>query len=176
MMAVALSVATSVIVGCAANLPDYQNSQPEFDLKEFFTGDLKGWGLVSDYRGKVTRRFTVDMVGRWEGNRGELYELFTYQDGSSQERTWFLEQRDNGTSIGTAADVVGDAVGDANGFAFYWEYDLLIDTDEKQLKVRLTDWLYQIDSDALISQGKVSKFGLPVGEVIVFILKQESRT
>ena len=159
--------------GCGTTPTDYRNTQPEFDLKNFFSGNLKGWGLVTDYRGKVVRRFSVDMQGQWDGNQGELYELFSYQDGSTQERTWYLEKKDNGINIGTASDVVGEAAGQQQGFAFYWTYDLLIDTEGRQLKVKLKDWLYQIDQNSIISKAAIKKFGIPVGEVIVFILKEE---
>lgn len=167
-------IAIFSLAGCSTTTEDYADSQPAFDLKEFFDGELKGWGIVTDYRGKVTRRFTVDMNAVWKGDRGELYELFKYQDGTTQERTWYLQQRDNQINVGTASDVVGEAIGKENGFAFSWEYDLLIDTGDKNIQVHLNDWLYQIDSDSVLSQGKIKKFGLPVGEVIVFILKQES--
>lgn len=169
-------VTTVVLIslnGCGTTPSDYSNTTPEFDLKDFFNGDLKGWGLVSDYRGKVIQRFTVDMEGRWDGNKGELYELFSYQNGDTQERTWFLEKKENGINIGTASDVIGEAAGQQHGFAFYWKYDLLIDTESTRLKVQLQDWLYQIDQDSVISKAKIKKFGVSVGEVIVFILKEE---
>ena len=161
------------LAGCSTSPKDYKSTLPRFDIEEFFTGELKGWGLVTDYKGKVTRRFTVDMNASWEGNRGELYELFKYQNGETQERTWYLEKRENNINVGTASDVVGEAVGEQSGFAFKWKYKLLIDTQDGQTAVNLDDWLYQINSDALISQAKIRKFGFPVGEVIVFILKQD---
>lgn len=163
----------TILFGCETTPSDYSNTSPEFDLKQFFTGDLKGWGLVSDYRGKVTQRFTVDMEGSWNGDKGELYELFSFQNGDTQERTWILEKKENGINIGTANDVIGEAVGQQNGYAFYWEYDLLINTETRNLKVQLQDWLYQINQDAIISKAKIKKFGFPVGEVIVFILREE---
>jgi len=127
---------------------------------------------VKDYRGKVTKRFTVDMKGSWQGDKGELYELFKYQDGTEQVRIWYLEKSENGINIGKADDVVGQASGKQEGFAFNWDYELLIPSADKQLKVHLHDWLYLIDDDALINEAKIKKFGLQVGEVIVFILKQ----
>ena len=171
-----LGLALLLTTGCGTTPTDYIDTSPEFDLKEFFSGDLKGWGLVTNYRGKVARRFTVDLEGRWSGNNGELYELFSYQDGTTQERTWILEKKANGINIGTAGDVIGDAVGEQQGFAFYWKYNLLIDLEDKQVKVHLQDWIYQIDQNSVISKAKIKKFGIPVGEVIVFILKEEQAT
>ncbi len=154
---------------------DYKDTQPKFDLKEYFTGELKGWGLIKNYQGKVTKRFSVDMTGTWEGNKGVLYELFTYQDGTTQERTWHLNKQENNVNTGTASDVVGEAFGTQEGFAFNWNYDLLFESDGDLIQVHLQDWLYQVDETAVISEAKIKKFGINVGEVIVLILKQDEK-
>lgn len=164
----------ALLLGCSTTTLDYQDTQPEFDLKEYFTGELKGWGLVKNYQGKVTKRFSVDMTGTWEENKGVLYELFTYQDGTTQERTWYLTKQANNFNTGTASDVIGEASGKQQGFAFNWNYDLLFKSDGKQIQVHLQDWLYQVDDNAVISEAKIKKFGVIVGEVIVFILKQDA--
>jgi len=167
-------LAISLLLGCSTTAVDYKDTQPKFDLKEYFTGDLKGWGLIKNYQGKVTKRFSVDMTGTWEENKGVLYELFTYADGTTQERTWYLTKKANNINTGTASDVVGEASGIQQGFAFNWNYDLLFETDGSQIQVHLQDWLYQVDADAVISEAKIKKFGIEVGEVIVFILKQDA--
>ncbi len=46
----------------------YKGGHPPLDLKEYFTGTIKAWGLVQDRKGHVTRRFDVTMVGTWEGD------------------------------------------------------------------------------------------------------------
>lgn len=167
-------LAIALLFSCSVSTLDYQDTQPKFDLKDYFTGELKGWGLIKNYQGKVTKRFSVDMTGTWEGNKGVLYELFTYQDGTTQERTWYLTKQENNINIGTASDVVGEASGTQEGFAFNWNYDLLFESDGSQIQVHLQDWLYQVDDRAVISEAKIKKFGVNVGEVIVFILKQET--
>ena len=163
-----------LLSSCGTSPKDYENTTPVFDLKTFFTGELKGWGLVKNYQGKVTKRFTVDMNGTWQGNKGELYELFRYQDGSTQERIWHLVKGEDGINTGTAEDVVGEASGKQQGFAFNWNYDLLFKSEGSQIKVHLKDWLYQVDENAVISEATIEKFGVDVGEVIVFILKQDA--
>jgi len=164
----------ALLTSCSTTTLDYQGTQPEFDLKEYFTGELKGWGLIKNYQGKVTKRFSVDMTGTWENNKGVLYELFTYQDGTTQERTWYLTKQANNINTGTASDVIGEASGTQQGFAFNWNYDLLFESDGNQIQVHLEDWLYQVDDNAVISEAKIKKFGVNVGEVIVFILKQDA--
>ncbi len=167
-------IVLTLLLGCSTATIDYKGTKPEFDLKEYFTGELKGWGLIKNYKGKVTKRFSVDMTGTWDDNEGVLYELFTYQDGTTQERTWYLTKKENNINIGTASDVVGEASGEQHGFAFNWNYDLLFESEGSEIQVHLKDWLYQIDDSALISEAKIKKFGINVGEVIVFILKQDA--
>lgn len=162
------------IFGCSSNLTDYKGTSPEFDLQDYFTGDLKGWGLVKNWKGEVTERFSVDLNGEWTNNKGRLYELFTYADGRTQERIWHLEKRADGTSIGRANDVIGEAIGNQSGFAFNWTYVLEIDTKDGLVDVTLNDWLYQINNEALLSEAQIKKFGINVGEVLVFIVKQET--
>jgi hypothetical protein len=164
------------LLACSSSIKDYQNSEPEFDLKTFFTGELVGWGLIKNYEDKVTKRFTVEMTGTWQNNKGKLYELFTYADGTLQERTWYLTTHADGLSSGTASDVLGAAAGEQRGFAFNWNYDLLFESDNQEIQVHLNDWIYQIDKNAVISQATIKKFGLEVGEVIVFILKQDENS
>lgn len=166
-------VASFALSACSATLKDYQSTGPEFDLQKFFTGELKGWGLVKDWRGKVTQRFSVELDGNWQQNKGTLYELFKYADGRTQERIWQLETVEGGTSIGTANDVIGFAKGRQSGFAFNWSYQLLIDTTDGPIEVSLNDWIYQIDNNALVSEAQIKKFGINVGEVLVFIVKQD---
>ncbi len=171
-----LAIFTSFsLSACSTTLKEYENTGPEFDLQQFFTGELKGWGLIKDWQGKVTQRFSVDLNGKWEQNKGTLYELFNYSDGRTQERIWQLEKLANGNSIGRANDVVGDAKGQQVGFAFNWSYRLLIDTKDGPIEVSLNDWIYQIDSDALVSEAQIKKFGFNVGVVLVFIVKQDQK-
>ena len=169
----ALTIVIAVLLGaCGTTLDDYAHTMPAFDLRTFFTGELKGWGLVKNRWGKVTQRFSVDMRADWQGNNGELYELFKYSDGKIQQRTWHLVSHADGSSTGDASDVVGQARGRQMGFAFHWSYQLRVDTDDGQLQVTLDDWLYQIDQQAVVSQAQIRKFGVRVGEVLVFIVKQ----
>ena len=162
------------LTSCSTSVKDYQNTSPEFDLENYFTGDLKGWGLVKNWKGEVTERFSVTLNGSWEQNKGRLYELFTYADGRTQERIWRLEKLADGVSIGRADDVIGIAQGTQSGFAFNWSYELQIETKDGPINVTLNDWLYQIDNEALVSEAQIKKFGLNVGEVLVFIIKQDA--
>ena len=71
--------------GCAENNLDYyKNTMPRADIKEYFNGPVKAWGIVQDWKGRVVRRFDVNMVGKWDGDIGTLTENFDYYDNNDQ--------------------------------------------------------------------------------------------
>lgn len=163
----------TLIGGCSASLSDYRSTTPKFDMQSFFTGELKAYGMVQDRSGKVIRRFTVDLIGHWQGNEGTLKEDFYYADGEVQQRTWFLSKHSDGRYSGTASDVTTPATGKSQGFAFNWRYSLAIDVDGKTWNIDLNDWLYQIDSSRLINRTKMTKWGFYVGEITLIIEKKK---
>jgi len=75
-----------LISGCSTSINEYQNNSPALQLNEFFQGQLEAYGMVQDYKGKVTRRFKAEIVGNWKGNKGTLDERFEYDDGEIQYR------------------------------------------------------------------------------------------
>ena len=48
----------------------YEKNSPKFDIRKYFNGKLEAYGAVKDWRGKITRRFQVTMVGKWQKNEG----------------------------------------------------------------------------------------------------------
>ena len=87
----------------------YKKTSPQMEIKEYFNGPIKAWGIVQDWRGRVVRRFDVEMVGEWEGDVGTLTEHFKYYDGKKQERIWTIKKLADGQYQGTAADIIGKA-------------------------------------------------------------------
>ena len=68
-----------MLSGCCANKVEYyKGSKPEVDIKEYFNGNIKAWGVVQDWRGRVVNRFDIDMLGAWNGANGTLDEDFTF--------------------------------------------------------------------------------------------------
>ena len=67
------------VAGCARiNGEDYVHNSPPFDLKAYFNGPIKAWGLVQDRSGKVIQQFDIVMQGSWQGNQGTLVEDFSF--------------------------------------------------------------------------------------------------
>jgi hypothetical protein len=162
-----LGVLAAVLAGCAsAPMPaDYANEKPRLDLKTYFNGPLTAHGIFTDRAGKVVRRFTVRMVGTWNGNQGVLDEDFTYSDGKKEKRVWRLTDLGNGRYSGRADDVVGEAVGIAAGNALNWRYTLALVVDGRAIEVQFDDWMYLVDERVMLNKAAMSKFGIHLGEV-----------
>ena len=159
-----------LLSGCGASLDSYRGQSPQWDLARFFNGKLVAHGLVTDRSGEVTSRFRVEMTGRWQNGKGELFEQFYFDDGRQQTRTWYLSKGVDGHWRGTASDVVGEAVGKSEGFALNWRYQLdLALPDGEVVRVSFDDWMYLLDAERLINRAAISKFGIHLGEVILYI-------
>ncbi|WP_432695656.1 DUF3833 domain-containing protein [Marinobacterium sp. YM272] len=170
MRIIPVAAALLLVAGCSAKLNDYREQTPPLVLSEFFTGQLEAKGMVQDYSGKVVRRFTADIVARWDRDRGVLDEQFVYDDGSQQSRCWRLTEEDN-RYTGSAGDVVGEASGRTEGNALNWQYRLRVPVSGDEWVLAMDDWMYLIDSDTLINRTQMSKWGLPVGEITLYIRK-----
>ena len=164
--------------GCAGGhkLENYKTAQPTIDLQDYFTGPIKAWGLVQDYSGKVTRRFDVDMVGTWNGNIGTLEETFTYYDGETQERTWTIKKVAHDRYEGSADDILGTATGKTSGNAMQWAYKMDLPVGDKTYRIIFDDWMFLMNDGILINRSYLKKFGLTVGELTLFMQKQESQS
>lgn len=162
----------ALLTACSSiDVNDYQDTSPKLDLKTFFSGQLKVYGMVQDMSGKMTRRFTADIDASWQGDTGILDEVFYFDDGEQQTRVWTLQDLGNGNYSGTAGDVVGVASGSARGAVFRWQYTLTIPYDGDTLVVHLDDWLYLLTEDRLLNRTSINKFGLEVGEITLIIEK-----
>ncbi|MBU2872116.1 DUF3833 domain-containing protein [Colwellia sp. E2M01] len=167
---------TLSLAGCSANIADYSNTTPAFDIKTFFTGEFVANGMVQDYTNKVTRRFCVELSGTWDNNQGELAEVFYFHDGEISYRTWQLTKLPNDKYSGTAEDVIGTAYGQQNGYAFNWQYTLSVPIDGTTYNLAMDDWMYQLDENRVMNKTTMSKFGVDVAEITLFFDKSSTQT
>jgi len=165
-----------MLSGCSAhNLERYKDAKPEMDLKEYFTGPIKAWGLIQDRKGQVTRRFDVDMVGTWEGDVGTLEEDFKYYDGEVQKRIWTIKKLPNGKYTGTAGDILGQADGELQGNAVRWAYRMDLPVGGKTYRLTFDDWMFLMNDGVLINRSYIKKFGITFAELTLFMQKQDEK-
>jgi hypothetical protein len=167
-----ISFVTLFIFSCSTALQDYKKTDSPFDIKEYFNGNVIAWGTVQDYSQEVTRRFCVEIVGTWEGNNGVLAEKFYFNDGEISFRNWQLTKQTDGSYQGVAEDVANVAIGKHQGFAFQFQYELLLKIDNETYQVSMDDWMYQLDQYRVMNKTSMSKFGIEVAEITLFFDKE----
>jgi hypothetical protein len=170
MMLMGILIALS---GCAShNVETYHSDGPKLDLKEYFNGPIKAWGIVQDRSGKVIQRFDVVMVGQWDGDTGKLEEQFDYYDGKKQTRTWIIKKINDGHYEGTAGDIIGKADGIVSGNAMRWAYQMDLDVKGNTYRITFDDWMFNMNDGVLINRSYLKKFGITMAELTLFMQKQ----
>ncbi|MEW5682495.1 MAG: DUF3833 domain-containing protein [Pseudomonadota bacterium] len=173
MQKLAILGAALLLSGCSQSVTDYVNETPTLKLDQFFQGQSRAWGVLHDWQGKQSVRFTAELCGSWQGNNGDLYELFYFSDGRIEQRHWQLQQNADGSISGSAGDVIGEATGQLAGNTLYWEYTLRVPYDGDTLDVKVKDWLYLVDEQNLLNRSTLHKFGVTVGELTLSIQQQD---
>ena len=151
----------------------YADTTPVMDMRAYFSGPIKAWGLIQDWRGRVTVRFDVDMVGRWDGDTGRLEESFRYYDGQTQKRVWTIRQIAPGRYEGTADDIIGTAQGTAQGTAGRWRYRMDVPVGDTTYRLSFDDWVWQMNDGVVINRSYLKKFGITVAQLTLFMQKQD---
>ncbi len=168
-----------LLLPACTGLPSFEDpalSAREFELQEFFDGDLVAQGQFQDILGTVRRRFEVAIAGDWDGERLRLVEDFVYEDGSTEQRVWTLVPTGEETWEGTAPGVIGVAQGREEGDRFYWSYtiDLPVpaaDGTVETLRVSFDDWMWQMSDDRLFNRAYMRRGGFVVGDVSIWFEK-----
>jgi len=172
MRSLAYVITCFFISSCSVELEDYQTKEKPFDIKSYFEGRVIAWGVIQDYSNEVKRRFCVEVDGSWQGEKGVLAEKFYFNDGEISYRNWQLTKLADGSYLGTAEDVLGTAIGKHQGFAFQFQYELLLNIDGDITQLIMDDWMFQLDDNKVLNKTSMSKFGIKVAEVTLFFDKE----
>jgi len=150
---------------------DFKNKEPRLIIEEYFNGDVKAWGVLQNRFGKVTRQFSANLNGKWDGKKLILDEKFNWNDGEVQTRQWQITKIDENNYEGIAGDVVDKAKGYSYGSTFKFEYVLLVPVKGKEMKITFDDWIFMQDERVAINKATMSKFGIKVAELTVVFVK-----
>jgi hypothetical protein len=155
------------------DIREYRDFEPKLSIFEYFKGTTKGWGIVQDRKGELTRQFVVDING-YTNDKGELVldEDFHWRDGEKSKRTWIIGKESAHIYNGRAADVAGVAQGQSYGNVLNWQYTLNLEVDESVWKIQFDDWMFLQPDNVLINKAEMTKFGFKVGEVTIVFVKQ----
>lgn len=173
---ISIILITMSLFSCSKIKPkDYQANNPKLDIRQYLNGKVKAWGMLENRKGEITRRFVVEMEGKFNGDEGILEEYFTFDDGEKSQRIWTIKFSDNHNFTATADDVVGKAIGSQYGNAMQMEYVLDLEVDKaKQTRynVTLDDWMYLLDDKVLVNKSTIKKFGITFAKLTIFFQKQ----
>lgn len=153
------------------NLDDPVLSGRELRLEEFFDGKSTAYGQFQNVFGTVQRRFVVDIKGSFDGSKLTLVENFVYDDDTTERRIWTLEKTGDQTWSGTAPGVIGTASGKEHGDTFNWSYKIDLPVKQGTMRVEFDDWMWLLTDDRLLNRAYVSRFGVRIGEVIIYFEK-----
>jgi hypothetical protein len=173
MKSIVISILVLLLSGCSTvDMSRYSRNTPQLDLFDYFNGNTRGWGIVQDRKGTLTRQFVVDIVGQ-VNSKGNLVleEHFDWSDGEKSQRTWELSKQSDHDYSGTAEDVISSADGKLYGNVLNWKYLLNLKVDDTTWKIRFDDWMYLVSDDLLLNKATMTKFGFKVGEVTIVFQK-----
>ena len=93
-----LIIFSVLITSCSSNQgmkpEDFKNQKPRLIIEEYLSGNVKAWGILQNRSGKVTRQFSADLNGSWDGKKLILDEKFIWNDGEIQNRQWTINKID----------------------------------------------------------------------------------
>tara|TARA_B110000438_G_C15691815_1_gene597124 strand:+ start:324 stop:851 length:528 start_codon:yes stop_codon:yes gene_type:complete len=163
-----------LLTSCSGNKMkpiDFKDQKPRLIIEDYLSGNVKAWGILQNRSGKVTRQFSANLNGKWDGKQLILDEEFNWSDGEVQKRQWKINKIDEHNYEGTAGDVVGTARGYSYGPAFKFEYVLLVPVKGKEMKITFDDWIFMQDDKVAINRATMTKFGIKVAELTVLFQK-----
>lgn len=162
-----------ILFGCSSpSAETYSKNTPTLTIQQYFNGPATAEGMLQNWHGKQTRRFSVVMNGAWKNDKeGILHEAFVFDDGEKQTRDWHLTMIDAHHFTGTAHDVIGIAKGEQYGNTIHMNYVLSIPVNGKPMNISIDDWLYAINDKTVINKSTLSKWGVNVGYLTIAFTK-----
>ena len=152
---------------------DYAGGAPQFDLKEHLSGKMICEGVIFGPLGGMTSSFVADFDARWINNVGTIKEVFTYSDGSVQERAWTITLGDRGHFTATADDVPGVAQGHQAGPVVLFRYLIRMPESAGGYVLNAFDCMYLTSNGTIVNRSQFRKFGIKVAELVATIRKED---
>jgi len=167
----AMLLVMSLSACAGVTIEEYQNRGPVFSAESFFSGALTAHGVVKNYRGYASRSFVADISACWQDGVGTLDERFVFDDGEKQTRVWRLSRSADGSYAATAGDVRGEGRASTSGNSMFLDYVLTIELEDGSIDVAVDDRMYLVSENVLINESFLTKFGLPVGGILLTIIR-----
>ena len=166
-------LATLILLGgCSTmSVEEYAGRKPELKPEDYFDGHVKAWGIFENRNGKVTREFTGDFQGEWDGESLTIDETLNYKSGKTENRTWTFTKTGDETYTLTAENIIGEASGRAKGNALHLDYTIAVDVDGSTWNLTADDWMYRQDEKTVINRATLSWWWFKAGELTIVYRK-----
>lgn len=145
---------------------DYEDELPAFDVRKHLNGEILCEGIIYGPLGRVSSRFVADFDASWEGNKGVMKERFVYDDGSVQDRVWYLTLGNDGAIRAEAPDVVGTGEGQQCGSSVLLKYNIRLPEGSGGHVLNTVDWMYLTPNGTIMNRSQFRKFGIKVAELV----------
>lgn len=145
---------------------EYTDGATQFDLRTHLSGPVICEGVIYGPTGRVSSRFVGEFDCQWNGNVGTMNEVFTYDDGSVQERCWNLTLGNDGRIKALANDVVGEGTGQQMGNAVQLKYRYQLPDSAGGHVLDTVDWMYLAPNGTIVNRSQFRKFGIKVAELV----------
>jgi hypothetical protein len=153
-----------------------RNENANFDLLAYFEGKTDASGVFEDRSGRTKRRFSVGLNGHASGNSLVLDEVFLFDDGERQTRTWTLTRNGSDAFTGNCADAVSTAHGKVAPGRATLRSALKIDVGARKIVMNFDDVFYSVGNGCVMNRSVVSKWGIRLGQVLILFRKPDYRT
>ena len=161
---VPLASGATLLAGCGTAPAIFAAHGPPFRPEDFFCGRLRSQGLFVTDLGGISRWFTAELDGSWNGEELRFDEDFTYEDGWRDRRRWLLHREAPGRWRGTATDAVGNVEAAEAGNAFHLRHTLdMPRPGGGTRRLSFDQWFVRLAADEALSRARVSWHGLGVG-------------
>ena len=162
--------------GCSGVQPS-ADPQPEMDFLSYFEGKVDGWGVMYDWRGRVTDKFHILMDGKITNRENgdahlRLDETFSYSDGRTMERYWEVTKKADGTYEAFAPEVPNGVKAVELEDTISFRYTFNAPVGKRVIALKMDDRMWMIDEDTVMNKNVFKKFGIKVGELNILFRKR----
>ena len=143
----------------------YETTLPQAEITSALNGPMDAEGMIFDFRGRMTSRFTARMDAKWQGNKGVMDEFFSYSTGRDQARQWRITVSNDGTFIAEADDIIGVAKGVQSGATLRMKYRIRLPQEAGGHVLDVIDWMYLVENGSILNRSEFRQFGIKVAEL-----------
>jgi hypothetical protein len=141
------------------------------DPTRLLEGRTRIHGIFEDRFGRVRRRISGELHGRWQEPGLVVDESFMYDDGTCETRQWQITRPIAGKFRAVCSDCVGTAEGECLPGLARMRYKFRLRLKSNVVVVDFDDRILVLNSSVAINRSTVSKWGIRLGELFLVLEK-----